>query len=743
MLLRAILSHYRRHPMQLLALWAILTLATALWSGVWTLTDQARDSMQVGDRQLAGQQLLARQDGAEVTVEDFATLRRQGLCVVPWLEVVVGSGGARVIGVDPLAMSCADSARSGTAPALDGEPFVDIAEAAGLALKRPSRLRLYLARETDRLPEGWRRQPDPSALDTGELADSFLLNLNALAVLVVLVSALLIRSVYTLGLAQRRHGLQLLERYGVQRRRLRRYLLLELGVLALLGALPGHGLGLLLAEMLGAGFGAAMDNLFDTGLLQTSRSVTGFLVTLGVMTLVVAWCGLDLLKVRREQSFIPGWKPMAGFTMLVAGVVLVLVAGSLVVAFLATALLLAGAGLITPWLLQRLVLPHRDASPLHLWRRRELGVLMRRLALPLVALQLAAGTVIAVHALVHTFEGTFNQWLGQRLAGDLFVEVPDGKNISTVASVLSQGHLVDSWHPVERGQVALVDGDQTHILDLMATDTRSPLVREWSLLHASEAPWRAVRKGAVLVNEQLARRRGLAPGSRVSILVEGERRQVTVAGIYADYGRPSGEVLMDVAFLPSGYEPGFRSLTITLPASGNSRQASLVSALEQAWQVNGLQVRDNATVHRIANRIFRQTFTLTRAISYLTLGLAVVALLLTGWVVLGSRHWYYQLLTTWGLAGKAWFHVMLRLTTELMLVIWLAAVPTGIALTWVLVQRINPLAFGWSLPMAVYPGFWLELMALLALSALIVAGAFYLRAPSQVSAPDLATGEER
>ncbi|MFC6683176.1 hypothetical protein ACFQGA_00845 [Marinobacter koreensis] len=33
-------------------------------------------------------------------------------------------------------------------------------------------------------------------------------------------------------------------------------------------------------------------------------------------------------------------------------------------------------------------------------------------------------------------------------------------------------------------------------------------------------------------------------------------------------------------------------------------------------------------------------------------------------------------------------------------------------MTWVLVHRINPQAFGWSLPMAVYPGFWLELLAL-------------------------------
>ena len=91
MIVRAVLSHYRRHPFQLLALWLILTLATALWSGVWTLTGQARDSMQAGEAQLSGGQQLAPEDGASVTVDDFVSLRRQGLCVIPWLEVARAS----------------------------------------------------------------------------------------------------------------------------------------------------------------------------------------------------------------------------------------------------------------------------------------------------------------------------------------------------------------------------------------------------------------------------------------------------------------------------------------------------------------------------------------------------------------------------------------------------------------------------------------------------------------------------
>ena len=45
MLARAFVSHYRRHPIQLLALALMIVLATMLWTGVTVLTDQARNSL--------------------------------------------------------------------------------------------------------------------------------------------------------------------------------------------------------------------------------------------------------------------------------------------------------------------------------------------------------------------------------------------------------------------------------------------------------------------------------------------------------------------------------------------------------------------------------------------------------------------------------------------------------------------------------------------------------------------------
>lgn len=721
MLLRALLSHYRRHPLQLLALWLILALATALWTGVWSLTQQARSSMTAGEEQLSGRQQLVRSDGSPVTREDFVVLRRQGLCVMPWLEVTPAGGGPRQVGVDALAMGCAgEAAATGDGSMeLDGRPFIDIAEAARTIQEEGARgqLRLHLAAGSYLLPDNWQLRGDVGQLSTGQLADSFLLNLDALSVLVLLITALLVRSVYSLGLAQRREGLGLLVRYGVPLNRLRRYLLLELLALGALAVLPGYWLGLQLSRLLSSGFAAAMTSLFDTPLLATDQSLISLVLIVLVMLLVLLWAALDLFRTeaRTGRYWSPGW---TGLVLIAAGVVLVWLPDGLVWIFLGTGLLLLGFGLLTPLLLQRTLRTGARQPALALWRQREAGVLIRRLGLPLVALQFAAATVIAVQALVTTFEDTFYEWLDQRLSGDVYMEVPDGRGFDEVRDLLEASPVIRHWHPVIRGQGEL--GGES--IDVMASDPASPLLQTWHLMAAQASPWEALRADAVLINEQLSRRLQLAPGDRLALTLAGETRDYQVAGVYADYGRPVGEVLLSETQLPVGFSPRFMSLTIGLePTSSGEDLEALRQQLIDAWQVNELQERDNATIERIAVAIFDQTFALTRAISLLTLGLAAAALLMTGWVVLKSRVWYLQLLAAWGLSTRQMHRQVRLLMLGLMVRLALVAIPPGIALTWILVARINPVAFGWSLPMAVYPLFWLQLLGLLLIIGLLVA----------------------
>jgi putative ABC transport system permease protein len=736
MIVKAITSHYRRHPPQLMALALMIVVATMLWTGVSELTGQARESLAVSEEAVAAREAVIRVDGQPVTVADFVTLRRAGVCVAPWLETSRGESASRVIGIDPLAMACFDAPPAGGAEQdnvveLEGRPFVDISEVAGQS-DQQGQFSLLISPDTGALPEGYQRKLFQLGPATGELADSFLLNLDALSLLVLFITGLLVRSVYHLGLAQRRSSFALLNRFGITKARIHRLLAAELIVLTLICVVPGVLLGQALASRLGQGFGQALDSLFDLSIYAGRDSPVPWQAALIMVVLVLAVCLVDRLIPRRQRAaghsspvaVFPDW---GWALMLAGGLAMVIWAMSLIQVFAGIALVFAGAGGLMPVVLARCAdaMAGRQAqsseSPLGRWRYRELAVMFRNLALPVVALQFAMAMVLAVQALVTTFEDTFEQWLAQRLSAELYVEVPEGASAGTGAEVLSEMDGIGDWHRVQRGKAELLptaDGSGSVAADLMVLSPLTPLVADWVLIDALDSPWEALLAGGVMVNEQLSRREGVAAGQQLRFAIGGEVLEAPVVGIYADYGRPSAELLLHGESLPDSFEPGFQSFSVN---PGEFSVDEIARRLRTEWQVADLTIRDNASIQALASQVFQQTFLLTRAISVLTMVLASLSLLVMGWVFFSARSWYFQLLGLWGVPPDAIRGQLRRLALLLTLGVTAVALPLGVWLTWALVSRINPLAFGWSLPMAVYPGFWLELSALMAAIGLVIA----------------------
>ncbi|MGO1462315.1 MAG: FtsX-like permease family protein [Marinobacter sp.] len=718
---QALGSHYRRHPLQLIALAVMILLATMLWTGVSYLTSQARASLSQSEQAVAERQQVVRIDGQRPAIEDFVSLRLAGVCVMPWLEVTPEAGN-RLVGIDPLAAHCfadASAASPGLDQPLDGKPFVDIHTAVE---KDASESRLSLltpdaTRAVD-LPSGYRLESFAISPDTGQLADSFLLNLEALGVLVLLITALLLRSVYLLGLAQRRDSFALLQRFGVAPGQVQRWLVMEILGLALVCVVPGVWLGRWLAAGLGNGFGQALDGLFDIPLYAGQGQ--GWLMPVLVMlaVVVIACLGDLLLLWFRGRSFLRLPAPAAlAASLLATGLVMAWLSPSLPWAFVGVALVFAGAGWLTPAAVARIA--HWRAShlqaPLVRWRYRELAVLVRRLTLPLVALQFALAMVLAVQALVTTFEDTFDRWLAQRLEADFYIEIPAGVDSYQATEWLSSQQESApglQWHRVIRGSAQLSGAGSAHSpqVDILALAPIGSLIRGWALLEAGSRPWDALAAGdGVMINEQLARREKIGVGDSVQLTFGDQSLALPVLGIYPDYGRPVGEVLLNGDTLPDTFNARFESLSVS---PGESGIKPIINALEEIWGVHALSVRDNDSIRELATGVFDRTFALTRAMTLLTLVLAASALLIMGWVLFSTRAWYFRLLMIWGLSHREVTGQLLRLSLLLTGGVALLALPLGIWLTWVLVHRINPLAFGWSLPMAVYPAFWLELAVL-------------------------------
>lgn len=156
---QALLGHWRRHPIQAGAWLGGLLLATALWSGVQALNNQARQSYDraAGLFQGQAQPSLEPRSGQQLTRAEFALLRQQGWPVSPVLEgrvQVLDIQGEpvrlTVMGIDPITLSGAAPQNQILNEQTPGA--VAFIQPPGMAMIGPDTLSRLGIRVTDQLP---------------------------------------------------------------------------------------------------------------------------------------------------------------------------------------------------------------------------------------------------------------------------------------------------------------------------------------------------------------------------------------------------------------------------------------------------------------------------------------------------------------------------------------------------------------------------------------------------------------
>jgi putative ABC transport system permease protein len=306
--LAVLLSHWRRHPMQLATLLIGLISATALWSGVQALNQQARSSYDRAAATFGGARTaaLVGRDGKPFSQQLFIELRRAGWPVSPVLEgrVQIGGRSFRLLGIEPVTLP----AEVGNAPAVGRADLQSFVTPPGQTLVAPDVLAelnlpegatppssggtslpplraqaqlvpgvlvvdigiaqrlLNMPDQVSRLLIGKakaRRAPletiagdrlrlvEPNAeSDLERLTDSFHLNLTAFGLLSFVVGLFIVNSAIGLAFEQRLPMLRTLRACGVSARMLNAVLLVELVSLALIAGIVGLVCGYLIAASL-------------------------------------------------------------------------------------------------------------------------------------------------------------------------------------------------------------------------------------------------------------------------------------------------------------------------------------------------------------------------------------------------------------------------------------------------------------------------------------------------------------
>jgi putative ABC transport system permease protein len=771
--LLALLSHWRRHPLQLAMLLVGLAVATALWSGVQAINAEARAAYARAAGAL-GQDRLDRLVPVEgvFSTADFARLRQGGWPVSPVLEGRT-EAGLRVLGVEPLTLP--QAAATPGQPGLSSDTLTgflrgDVALAAPETLARPevvaalTGLTLELAPElppmtiltdialAERLldqrgaisaflidpnrplpgpvPAGMTLQAPAADDGLARLTDSFHLNLTAFGVLAFAVGIFIVHSAIGLAFEQRRGVMRTLRALGVSSRRLSLLVMAELLLLALVAGGIGIGLGYALAAALLPDVAATLGGLYGAavpGVLELrpgwvaaglGMALTGTLIAGGQGLWQAA--SLPPLATAQAQAWATAsgrmrtGQALVGLGLLAASGLLLLLGTGLWAGFAVLATLLLGAALVLPAILALAlrVTGGRATGVIAGWFWADTRHQLPGLSLALMALLLAVAANIGVGTMVASFRATFTGWLDQRLASELYLTAETPDQAATIRRWLEP--QVDAVLPITWAEAPLL-GQPGEVYGVADHATYRD---HWPLLLADPQVWDHVAQGrGVLVNEQLYRRAGLALGDAVDL----PGGVLPVVGVYSDYGNPSPQAILgSAAFAQRFPSVETRRFALRLPADGVE---ALAADLRQRFALPDNALVDQAGIKAFSLQVFERTFAVTGALNTLTLGVAGVAMLASLLTLAGLR--LPQLAPVWAMGLTQGQLAGLDLVRTLVLAALTSALalPLGLALAWLLLAVVNVEAFGWRLPMQVFPWDWLRLFAL-ALVAALVAGLF-------------------
>lgn len=766
--LLALLSHWRRNPLQLFAYLAGLAIATALWSGVQAINSEARASYDAAAATLGEGQFdrLIPQQGNVISQQTYVALRRAGWLVSPVLDVSLN--GVRVIGIEPVTsptgfagLTLSDGAPAltlGTADRLfaNGETAQALGDLApiivnenvapGIALGDIGTVQRLSGHghlsslvilpdqplgqpDLEQIAPDLRLQPSQQVADVAQLTDSFHLNLTAFGLLSFAVGLFIVHATIGLAFEQRRGMIRTIRALGVPLRTLVALIAAEMLGLAAIGAGLGIVMGYFIAALLLPDVAATVRGLYGANVSGTLGFraewwLSGFLLALLGTALALAgriWqiARMPLLASARPRAWVMsgaarmGAQTVAAVALLTVAALLVLFGQGLILVFALLGCLLIGGALALPVLAAHALgrFERRASRPVWQWFWADTRQQLPGLSLALMALLLAVSANVGVSTMVSSFRLTFVGFLDQRLAPELFAQVDSAQQSAQLEAYLRAQSI--EVLPL-RSTPAQIAGRPAQLFGVRV----GPTYREnWAFLDSQPETWDRVAAGtAAIVNEQLARRSDLWVGDSVQIA---PGLLLPIAAVVGDYGNPQGQVVVSADVFSTLYPDSY-------PAQFGIRTND--SAALRAQIVAKVGLSENAMINQAAIKaasleVFERTFTVTAALNVLTLGVAAFAILMSLLTLSDVR--VPQLAPVWalGITRVTLGRLELLRAVGLGVLVFACAIPLGLALAWILLSKVNVEAFGWQLPMFLFPFDYLQLGAY-ALVAVALAAAW-------------------
>ncbi|MGY2733948.1 FtsX-like permease family protein [Sphingomonas sp. UYP23] len=547
------------------------------------------------------------------------------------------------------------------------------------------------------------------------LSRAYRVNLDMLALVALLTGGFLVYSTQSLSVVRRQRAFALLRTLGMPRGAVIAAVVVEGVAIGIVGSAAGlaagYGLAWTALHWLGGDLGAGYFGGTGSGVVFQPAAAVGFFV-IGLLAAVggsavparVAARAApaaalknagDVLDPRQRAA----WWPAAAF-LLAGGAVSLLppVAHLPLFGFAGMALLLAGGIAGVPWFARTLLAP---------FARRAIGSVPRQLAIrhlhgapgeaatALCGIVASTALMIAMATMVTSFRGAVDDWLGHVLSADVYLRTNAGASFdpATRAALTSTpgvarlafGRQLSVTIAPDRPPITLIARPRRGI-----EDSQFVLIARAGALPTGIPP--------IWVSEPAQRLYRWNPGDGIRLPIGGGTR-FAVAGVWRDYARQGGAVLIDEAdYQRLTGDTGRDEASATLvPGSDAAAVMQRLRARTPPSLRGQVDITQPATLRRFALTPFDRSFAVTYLLEAIAIlvGLAGVAATMSAQTLARERE--FGMLRHLGLT-RGQLGAMLATEGAIVgLTGALAGIGLGLVLAQVLIHVINPQSFNWTM----------------------------------------------
>lgn len=581
-----------------------------------------------------------------------------------------------------------------------------------------------------------------------EMTAAFRLNLTALSTLALLVGMFLIYNTVVFGVVQRRSVLGSLRALGMTRGEIFSIILIEAGLLGVIGTILGLGLGYLLGR---GAVGMVTTSINDLFFVVTVRridfppmtmlkgGVSGIAAALTAAALpayeatnVYTASALQRSNIEERARAALNWVSVVGVVILLLGIALLIPEWHLGITFVGIFAIIIGISLLTPTLTLGLMhilsgltqLLGNFLSPLIRLAIRDITRSLSRTSIAIAALMVAVSVIVGVGLMISSFRLTVEQWLTDLLQADVFISSPslisDQTTYPLAPGVVEKLGTFPGVDRVATNRVVDVSASDLGVVQLVAVSM--DIAGEKRHYKASvgdiDTTWGALEAGGLIINEPLSIRFKLGVGDEVTLFTDrGEQRFPVVAVAY-DFDVQPGALIADTVYRTFWDDADLSAVALFLEA-GVDVDAK-INELRAAFAGDAeLVIRSSRALREHSLTIFDRSFSITVALQMLAMLVAFVGILSALMSLQLERRREIGTLRAIGMTRRQLWKLTLVETGLMGTTAGIIAMPTGFVLALILIYIINLRSFGWTLQMHLQPIYFLQALVVALIAALL------------------------